>query len=250
MKTRIYNDNVDIKTENTRKFYDMRAEKINTMDSPYMSVLLGDQNPVYSVQWNEIEKEIIYPKLGISSNTSCLDIGCGMGRWAEFVIPVCGYYYGVDFSAKMIETATKRNAHYQNKHEFECKSFNEVTEMKRKEDENRFNVVIMCGVCMYVNDNELEKGFKKFPGLLADKCRIYFTETVALKERLTLNEFYSDALKATYDVIYRTPDEYNQLYKILLKEGFNILEQDFLAHLNKENEYLETERWYTIFERK
>ena len=77
-----------------------------------------------------------------------------------------------------------------------------------------------------------------------EHARIYFTEIIALAERLTLNEFYSEALKADYDVIYRTEAEYNQIYKSWLEAGFQIAEQGMLPHFNKE-----TDRRYTILER-
>ena len=81
------------------------------------------------------------------------------------------------------------------------------------------------------------------------QAKVYFTETIALEERLTLNQFYSEALKADYDVIYRTESEYNQVYESWLNAGFQIREQGMLPHLNKEKEYSETDRWYTILER-
>jgi hypothetical protein len=80
-------------------------------------------------------------------------------------------------------------------------------------------------------------------------AKVYFTETIALEKRLTLNQFYSETLKADYDAIYRTEAEYNQVYKNWLDAGFQILEQGLLPHLNKEKEYSETDRWYTIMER-
>jgi hypothetical protein len=72
---------------------------------------------------------------------------------------------------------------------------------------------------------------------------------VSVETRLTLNEFYSDALKSKYDVIYRTSAEYNEYYKVLLDKGFRIVKQDYLPKINSDEKYKETERWYTILER-
>ncbi len=102
---------------------------------------------------------------------------------------------------------------------------------------------------MYINDKDLLKGMEQLLEKMDAHVRVYFTETIALTERLTLNEFYSEALKTDYDVIYRTETEYNQIYKSWLDAGFQIIEQGLLPHLNKEKEYSETDRWYTILER-
>ena len=112
-----------------------------------------------------------------------------------------------------------------------------------------FNRLWICGIMMYVNDDALFTGMGQLLAKMDTHAKAYFTETIALDERLTLNQFYSEALKADYDVIYRTEAEYNQVYKSWLDAGFLIVEQGFLPHLNKEKEYSETDRWYTILER-
>lgn len=102
---------------------------------------------------------------------------------------------------------------------------------------------------MYINDSEIEECIATFINLIADHAILYLTETVAVEKRLTLNEFWSDAMHTEYSSIYRTPDEYNQLYTAFLNAGFTITEQGFLPHFNKEKEYSETDRWYTILQR-
>ena len=37
-----------------------------------------------------------------------LDIGCGIGRWAEQAAPLCREYVGTDFSSEMVKTAARR----------------------------------------------------------------------------------------------------------------------------------------------
>lgn len=75
----------------------------------------------------------------------------------------------------------------------------------------------------------------------------YMTETVGIEQRLTLKEFYSETLGCEYDAIYRTPEEYNSIFKIIENKGYCAISQDFLPKLNSENEYSETDRWYSIF---
>jgi SAM-dependent methyltransferase len=253
MKTnnhRIYGKNVEIKTQNTRRFYDDRAKKLSTMPNPHMSVLLGDQNPEHAGRWNAFEKEHMLPKLKIAVDSRVLDIGCGIGRWAETLIPLSGYYCGVDFSAEMVNAAQALNNSLNKRCSFHNLSFLETVSKSASFYGGKFDRLLICGVCMYINDDELHDDFEKLLHLLSHKAVLYLTETVAMQERLTLNECPSEALKTTYDVIYRTPSEYNQYYRILLNAGFSIAEQDCLPKLNNEKAYAETERWYTIFERK
>lgn len=246
---RIYGKRIDINGKHTENFYNARAKSIKQMANPYVSVLLGDQNPEYALAWDAYEKENILPKMQIDEHNKVLDIGCGMGRWAEVLIPRSGYYCGTDLSSEMVRCARERNNFPGRRYDFLNYGFEEFCALPEEELTGCFDRLWICGIMMYINDNALFAGMKRLLGKMALHAKVYFTETIALEERLTLNQFYSEALKADYDVIYRTEEEYNQVYRSWLDAGFKIREQGILPHLNKEKEYSETERWYTIMER-
>ncbi len=248
-QNRIYGKKVEINTEHTRDFYNNRAKNIKNMNNPYVSVLLGDQNPEYALAWDAFEKENILPKMQIDETCRVLDIGCGMGRWAEALIPKCGYYCGTDLSSEMVKFAEEHNRFPEKSYDFLNYGFEEFCALPETKVPGKFNRLWICGIMMYINDEALLKGMEQLLEKMDRHARIYFTETIALTERLTLNEFYSEALKADYNVIYRTEAEYNYIYKNWLEAGFQIVEQGMLPHLNKEKEYSETDRWYTILER-
>lgn len=248
-ETRIYNTKLDINTQHTMEFYDERARRLEKMDCPYTAVLLGDQNPNMAEQWNKFEKQFILPSLALSSNSKVLDIGCGMGRWAETVIPMAGYYYGADFSAEMIKVAEKRCQFPGRSYKFQTASFQELVKNPKQYFNCNFDKVIVTGVCMYINDYDMDDCFRGLLEILDEHCTLYLKETVGVENRLTLEEHPSAALKAKYDVIYRTAKEYLEYYQIFMDNGFKIKTQDYLPHLNKGKEYCETERWYTILER-
>lgn len=247
--TRIYGQKITINPDNTRNFYNNRAKAIKDMDNPYVSVLLGDQNPEYALAWNTFEKENILPKMDINNTCNVLDIGCGMGRWAEALIPISGYYCGTDMSSEMIKCARERNHYPEREYDFLNYGFEEFCRLPLDQLPCRFNRLWVCGVMMYINDDVLIKGMGQLLDKMEEHAKVYFTETIAVSERLTLDQFYSEALKADYDVIYRTEKEYNHIYETWIEAGFKIIEQGMLPHLNKEKEYSETDRWYTILER-
>lgn len=244
MSTRIYADKVDILPEDTRDFYDSRAREMEAMDNPYVAVLLGDQNPDHAVKWNQFERDFILPQLRVGPETAVLDVGCGIGRWAEQLLPLCGEYVGTDFSSEMVKTAARRLD--TPKCQFLNLSFQETV---RHTFDRKFNCLVICGVCMYINDAELRGCFERLDALLDRHCVIYLTETVAVETRLTLNRQPSQALKTEYSVIYRTPDEYRAYYQILEDAGFQVARQEYLPHLNNEQGFEETDRWFTILRR-
>lgn len=246
---RIYEDKADINGKNTQEFYNMRAKQINEMECPYTAVLLGDQNPEHAALWNIYEQENILPKLHITKESNVLDIGCGMGRWAEQVIPLCNYYCGVDFSAEMIKAAKERLGSKRESFEFLNYSFQELVEQKKEAFKGKFDRLIIAGVCMYINDAELPGCLEKLLTFFKEDSIFYLTETVGVEKRLTLKEFYSDALKCDYDAIYRTPKEYKEYFKLVENAGYKVLQQGFLPKLNNEVAFSETDRWYSIYMR-
>jgi len=87
-----------------------------------------------------------------------------------------------------------------------------ATDIDRAKLLKQYDLIIMNGVCMYINDIPLLNLFSELNELLSDQACIYLQESVSIKgTRLTLKEFYSDDLKCTYNAIYRTKNDYNSM---------------------------------------
>lgn len=77
-----------------------------------------------------------------------------------------------------------------------------------------YDLIITCGLFMYINDVDIARVFKNLGSLLAKGGIFYAEESVAtMNKRLTLKDFYSKELKTNYNAIYRTPEEYADLLK-------------------------------------
>ena len=244
---RIYADKVNVSGDSIRDFYDKRAAAyVAGEKSSNTVVLLGDNNPDYADKWNEFEKKTILPRLNIDKDKNVLDIGCGIGRWAESVIPVCGQYGGVDFSGERVKAATDRFSYAKNAI-FKQASFLDLFDDKDITN-IKYDAVIIAGVSMYINDEILNKCYEKLPSVLNSGAVIYIEESIGVKERLTLNGIWSDALKSNYNAIYRTREEYRGILSPLLSK-VKVLEDDYFNVLDKK-ELSETSHWYTILEMK
>ena len=242
MENRIYGKKIDIDTNNTMSFYNQRAKTIEKREQVYTTVLLGDQDPDYSTRWDEYEKSYVIPRLSLDNNKTVLDLGCGMGRWADTLSDKCAYYYGVDFSAEMIEVARKKRRN--NNCCFYNLSIVDALEDKRITCRN-YDIIIVTGVAMYVNDEELLVCYNKLKKLVNRKTIIYFEESVGKKERLTLNHIWSDNLNDYYEAIYRTREEYLDFIRQSM-EMVEFYEEGYMDLLDKK-EQSETSHWYAIF---
>ena len=241
MKERVYGEKINIDTENTISFYNQRAKTIKTREREYTTVLLGDKDPDFSVKWDAYEKQFILPKLKLTKEKAILDIGCGIGRWAEAVVGQCKEYYGVDFSSEMIAVA-KENIKKENSHFYTMSLVDALSDLKITA--RKYDIVLMTGVSMYINEEELIKCYHGLKRLAKRDTLFYFEESVGKKERLTLNHIWSEDLKDCYGAIYRTREEYKSLIRECMKE-VEFIEEGYMNFLDKK-EQSETSHWYAV----
>lgn len=241
MKERVYGEKINIDTENTISFYNQRAKTIKTREREYTTVLLGDQDPDFSVKWDAYEKQFILPKLKLTKEKLILDIGCGIGRWAEAVVGQCKEYYGVDFSSEMIAVA-KQNVRNNHCHFYTMSIVDALSDPKITA--RKYDLVLMAGVSMYINEDELKESYRLLRKLVNKDSLFYFEESVGKKERLTLNHIWSEDLKDYYGAIYRTREEYKSLIRECMKE-VEFIEEGYMNFLDKK-EQSETSHWYAV----
>lgn len=251
MSSRIYGDKVAISASDMQAFWCKRASAFAEKGSS--TVILGDQNIERAKMENEFDEEHIIPQLKITKNSRILDVGCGVGRIAKMVLPQCGFYYGVDYSKEMTEVAEqvcnqiKEENPEVGAYKFSHMSLNETVHHDPDFFDGKFDIYIMMGICMYMNDSELESAIKLIPNLLNERAIILFQESVGLNQRLTLDRISSDALQTTYSAIYRTKEEYFKLYEPLFQAGFSFAEEAQMPNFG--NAYPDSERRFCIMKR-
>ena len=204
-KSRIYNSIENIPSDKVSEFWNSRAKKTSSLEG----VLLGEGLATNSaVIRNSKEKKILRSLLTKEKKIKILDIGSGIGRWAHNLISEIDIYHGIDFSDNFVFKACET---FKN-----CKNVNfftmSATDIDRSKLLKQYDLIIMNGVCMYINDIPLLNLFSELNELLSDHGCIYLQESVSITgSRLTLKEFYSKDLKCTYNAIYRTKNDYDTM---------------------------------------
>ena len=245
MAERVYGEKVNIDTVNTISFYNQRAKTIKNREQEYTTVLLGDQDPEYAAKWDEYEKGFVLPKLMLNRNKVVLDLGCGMGRLADAVSDKVKEYYGVDFSSEMIAVA-KQNVRNNNCHFYIMSVVDALSDPKITA--RKYDLVLMAGVSMYINEDELKESYRLLRNLVNKDSLFYFEESVGKVERLTLNHIWSEDLQDYYGAIYRTREEYKSLIDEYIN-GVEYIEEGYMNFLDKE-EQTETSHWYALLQYK
>ena len=176
-KTRIYDDKVDIDNTEVKSFFEKRASI-----KDLTSVLLGNQKDSKHSDLRNI-KELTLLKSFINDfkDLSVLDIGCGMGRWANNLKNEIRLYHGIDFSENFVSLNKEQYKNYNNI-KFMLMS---ASDMDLSKLDSSYDLIIIKGVLMYVNDDKLGDIFCNLK--ILSPHYIYIKESISiLNDRLTL----------------------------------------------------------------
>lgn len=199
--SRIYGNIEEVDSEKIKKFFNNRAKK----DEEALLVKTEFSDKENVEKRHKEESELLLNKIDFE-NKKILEIGCGIGRWAEVFHDKCDSYLGIDYSENLIEIA-KENYNYDNCH-FQVLSASQLDTADLLVCAP-FDIVIITGVLIYFNDDTIKKMIKDLNSLCASNKTIYIRETLSfLETRLTLKDFFSENLEADYNAIYRTDDEF------------------------------------------
>ncbi len=209
--TRIYGEVADIDGNAVRSFWNTQAMK----DSSLKSVLLGKDFAANSgILRNERECKIVKSFID-DRKLKILDIGCGVGRWADNLQDNIEIYHGIDFSEEYVNASQNHFAD-KNNISFFCMS---ATAIDLSVLLPAYDLIIITGVLMYINDNDIAKTLTTCNHLLGNGGLLYIQESVSvMPTRLTLRDFESKDLETIYNVIYRTSQEYENCFKQFLPE--------------------------------
>jgi len=245
-QSRIYGDKANINENEMKQFWNKRACKYD-VNNPFVSIKLGDRNPERAQKWDEYEKDNIIPLLNITFNDTVLDIGCGIGRLADAIIPNCKFYLGTDYAADLVAIAQERTRFPGKDYAFATISLQDISDRTIPIPDGKYSLIIIAGVMGFINDDNICEGLRNVLSVMADSCRICVLNPVGITQRLTLNHFFSDELESEYSVIYRTEEEYLRLMSELSESGFELaLRGDIMVDTANSDE---TKRVFHVFSR-
>jgi SAM-dependent methyltransferase len=243
---RIKNERVQINPEDVSAFFERRGRSVNR-DHELTSILYQDSNPELAERRDCYEKQTILPLLALAPGDTVLDLGCGIGRWADVIADHVQWYHGIDFSKSLIEYARSRLRSQPNV------TFQVLAAQDASPDKldvpARFTLVIVSGLLIYLNDEACDQTLTNIAACCEASARLYIREPVGIESRLSLINFYSEELQTHYNAIYRTESEMFELFgRTILANGFKLRMRDFLFPPEMNNRP-ETRQMYFIFSR-
>lgn len=206
--SRLYGEKESIDCEKVKDFFDNRASK---EVENILSITMYQDSDVVEKRHKD-ESKIVLEKLDVT-NKKILEIGCGIGRWAEVFEDKCDSYLGIDYSKNLIEIANKT-------YDYDNCYFQEMSATDLKIDELKlsppFDIILIIGVLIYLNDEDIKQMMEEINKVSDENTIVYVRETISYMDtRLTLKDFYSEDLDEEYNAIYRTENELLEYFNCL-----------------------------------
>lgn len=125
-----------------------------------------------------------------------LDVGCGSGNWAEVFAARYAHVTGIDQSFAMVEAARRRLAPMQNTSII-------AGDVLRDLPDETFDLIFVGGVCMYLNDADVEALLRLLAVRLRNGGTIILRESTVRRGRRVL--------RGNYQAVYRSAGDYRTL---------------------------------------
>jgi SAM-dependent methyltransferase len=234
-----------IDPDEVARFFAIRAQKAKDLGT-VRAVIYQDKHPDLAERRDAAEKAALLPLLGLRPQDRVLDVGCGTGRWTSELAPRAAHYHGTDFAPGLIDVARAEHRDRPNAR-FSVLSSVDVT-LEGMGEQAGFERIVVLGLLIYLNDEDVIASLSQLVGVAAPDCRILIREPVALGERLTIKEHFSDDLDQVYNAIYRTDAELRDAFAATLEPaGFRLAESDDVYKADDLNNRADTrQRWYLL----
>ncbi len=166
-----------------------------------------EQTEPYVKYLEKTERRRLFQVLDVHPEMTVLDLGCGTGRWAFEFAQRCQKVVAVDFAEGMIER-TRREAE---KRGFRNMDFH-VAPVQEFITHDRFDLIIISGVLVYFEDDELSSVIPNIKSLLTSDGKIVSRETVGIAKRLDFQQEHQK-IGEEYAAAYRTAEELKKMFE-------------------------------------
>jgi SAM-dependent methyltransferase len=196
-----------------KAFWDARAEKYGMLD--FNSIANLEEDPINLALKIELETSKVFEYMQTVEGRSILDLGAGVGQWAfRFIERGASRVVAVEYS-KALADLGRKEAQARNVTNLDFV----VSAAEEYLSDTPFDVVFISGLFVYMNDDQAEKLAMRLSGHCKNGASLLLRDGTAVESRYVIDNRLSEHLKTQYSAVYRTADEYRDLF---VRAGFTL----------------------------
>lgn len=198
-----------------KNFWDAQAKKAKFLDLERISNL--EENDELHHQKIDLEQKKIMNIIKLDKNSLVLDLGAGVGTWSRLFSKQAKKVVSVEYSKDISELAVAKIT-------FEgIKNIDFVTMPAQNYlSEEKFDVIFISGLLIYLNDKECETLIKNCAGQLRQGGQLILRDGTSINDKdYLINDEFSKGLGLNYSAYYRTSKKYISMFKLF---GFILLD--------------------------
>lgn len=227
--------------EKIRVFWQNRAAK-RLGEESYRITNLEEDDQLQQLKM-EHEQRRVLEFLELTPGMIALDLAAGVGRWSLLLAERCRQVVAVEYLDSMVEGArAKARERGIGNIEFICQ---DVLDYRPK---RRFDIVFISGLLLYLPDHEGARLARNIADYCDDGAVLFLREPAGAPVRHEIVDQYSEALQANYSALYRTRDEYLEMFA---RVGFELIrDEDMFEEGSPMNRWKETRLRLWLFQRR
>jgi len=210
-----------INKKNIETFFKQRANN-HDEQNPLKTVIYQDKNQNLAKKRDVYEKNKIKSLVNFSKDDVVLDIGCGIGRWADEISSGVKNYIGIDYIKEFIDIANFKYKNVKNTNFF-CMECTKISSSLIS-SYTPYTVFMILGLFPYISDKEGYKILNEIKTIGSNFNQIIIREPIGIQKELILNDVWSEDMETKYSAKYRTQSWFKKMFdEILVDEGYKLI---------------------------
>jgi len=193
--------------ENILEKSDLFWKKYSEQDRSVNSLMNLESDEKKAEEKFFLEKRHLEKVIKFTSTNKIVDLGAGIGLWSEYFSKQVQCVYLVEKQPKFIQEAKVRIEKFNIKNIIISQS----DVINYKLPSNSVDYIFLSGVTIYLNNHSLNCLLNNIYKYLKPNGKIIHRDAYGRNEKYIVNH-YSDALSLEYSALYRTEEEYNEMF--------------------------------------
>lgn len=222
-----------IDADKVKQFWENRAERMG--DVAFESIVNLEEDQDALAEKIRVETRNVFEYLGDVAGKSILDLGAGVGQWAfRFHERGAAHVTAVEYAANLVRIGRAEAE----RREVSTIEFVE-SPAERFVARRTFDIVYISGLFVYMNDDQVVELMANLKPMLDRRDgMVLLRDGTGVPDRYEINQRMSDHLGTEYSAIYRTREDYIELFA-----GIGLIctrDQNMFTEGHSLNKYVET----------